>query len=206
MIVVFGTLLISCSGQETHPALDSGSGDAQNQPQDASATQPDAGLTSTLDGRCFDSLQGYVGTNAANDLLADSLSEVWCDGDTCYEQVAIYDDGTVVYQNIMLDVGSKGCVHLATLTAAKVATLRESLTLWTAPTTPTVALAVECNQNDPTSADYAVDQYRGQQQPGFVRLLIGTSACRGPTGSEELKQQLDEFWAVAPREIDFVAF
>lgn len=174
------------------------------EPEDSEAPPLDSGAGSEdlLPTRCYQELAGYIGTSAPEDALADSISEVHCPhgAGVCYEQIALYDDGMVVYQNILLEGGSVDCVQLATLAEGEVQDLQ--LLVGALFAQDFVELEGEHARQDPEADEYGVDLYRAQKSAGFLLPVMQCGAtCKGYSGSEVLKRALDELWGQAERDI-----
>jgi hypothetical protein len=184
-------------GSESSEGLDTGG------PDTGDSGELDDTSTDSLEGRCYTELMELTGTLAPDDLLLDSISEVHCQGgQACYEHIALYDDGVVVYQNILLTGVNLDCLVLDMVSEqemleldASVATLMSSDGIWSELTTP-------CERNEPQADAFGVDTYRARREPGFVFPFAENLTCRGLEGATDFKLRIDAWWGMATREID----
>ncbi len=181
---------------------DDGGDDGSMGDDGSDGTGDDTGTPDPLAGRCHTELTALTGTAAPDDLLLDSIAEVHCDGgDACYEHVAIYEDGVVVYQNIRLTGGSIACTQLGSLSAEDRSTLPARVATLMADEGDWVDFD-DCSSSDPASAEFGVDGHRGQVSPGFVRTFFDNLTCRGAAAAPPFRSLLAGWWAVAPRSFD----
>ena len=192
----------SFEGGETSSSSSSG-GSSSDDGSTTSGTSTSGTSTTgddALEGRCFDALEQLTAATLPQDLRLDSISEVHCQGGSaCYEHIAIYAEGTVVYQNILLEGGSLACVVLDAMAPEDVAEL-DALVVGFFDAQPPVGPIEPCEPDDPASDDFGVDQIRGRNGGGVLLPVI--AFCNGPSGAQPLKILFDAYWAEAPREID----